>query len=415
METILGWIGIIIAYAVINFAWRFLIGSAHAAGRAATGKGNFKENLNANMFGMGKFEVRVRKDVFTNNNKTVDAYFVEAKGVFPLITTKSCSFMISVLDTTDEESQPVFSVLEEFREPRSVAFQTVTNVGSVGANQGYTGWTRIGGVLPDLLETPYKGERELMITIRLIDNNNPPLVHMGFHSDQNGILWMGAKKVKHNITYTGYKEEYENRVKGHSLIIKLGVYAAKSDNEFADEEGEIIKSWIQTTLGFYGEKVQGKIKGQLNQTLKETYMDQTDHEVSLVKTCQELNAIEIESLKYEAVELCYDVIVADKVIKEEEALLIKKISNLLNLDYDEIQKIKDKKIIKLESSPDSSQSLEDLLGITDDMTEGQVNSHLRKEFQKWNSRLNTLPEGEERENAQRMLDLIASVRNNRAA
>ncbi len=66
-------------------------------------------------------------------------------------------------------------------------------------------------------------------------------------------------------------------------------------------------------------------------------------------------------------------------------------------------------------SPDSSQSLEDLLGITDDMTEGQVNSHLRKEFQKWNSRLNTLPEGEERENAQRMLDLIASVRNNRAA
>ena len=40
--------------------------------------------------------------------------------------------------------------------------------------------------------------------------------------------------------------------------------------------------------------------------------------------------------------------------------------------------------------------------------------HLRKEFKKWNDRLNTASEGEERDNAQKMLDLIADARENMA-
>jgi len=37
-------------------------------------------------------------------------------------------------------------------------------------------------------------------------------------------------------------------------------------------------------------------------------------------------------------------------------------------------------------------------------------SHLREEFNKWNNRLNTLPEGVERDNAQQMLGLISDAR-----
>ena len=55
-------------------------------------------------------------------------------------------------------------------------------------------------------------------------------------------------------------------------------------------------------------------------------------------------------------------------------------------------------------------SLENILGIDTTWTQEEIKKHLRKEFQKWNNRINTLPEGTERDRAQSMLDNIAEAR-----
>ena len=44
------------------------------------------------------------------------------------------------------------------------------------------------------------------------------------------------------------------------------------------------------------------------------------------------------------------------------------------------------------------------------MSREKIKKYLAVEFAKWNNRLNTLVEGQERENAQKMLDLIAEGR-----
>jgi hypothetical protein len=54
--------------------------------------------------------------------------------------------------------------------------------------------------------------------------------------------------------------------------------------------------------------------------------------------------------------------------------------------------------------------VEELLNIDPRWDAGKIKAHLRTEFQKWNNRLTTLPEGDERESAQKMLDAISEAR-----
>ena len=101
---------------------------------------------------------------------------------------------------------------------------------------------------------------------------------------------------------------------------------------------------------------------------------------------------------------------ADGVADAEEMKVIRKVAEALELDFDEIEKIRDQKIIDLDTSVSQQASVEDLLGIEADWETERIKKHLRMEFQKWNNRLNTLSEGRERENAQWMLDSIAAAR-----
>ena len=66
--------------------------------------------------------------------------------------------------------------------------------------------------------------------------------------------------------------------------------------------------------------------------------------------------------------------------------------------------------LNLSAELTSEEGLESLVGIDSSWSDEQKRKHLRGEFQKWSNRLNTLPEGEERESAQSMLDNIAALR-----
>ena len=77
---------------------------------------------------------------------------------------------------------------------------------------------------------------------------------------------------------------------------------------------------------------------------------------------------------------------------------------------EEIEKMREKVTLSLSSSLTSEAGVESLVGIEEDWPVEEKKKHLRAEFQKWSNRLNTLPEGEERESAQEMLNTIAALR-----
>ena len=93
----------------------------------------------------------------------------------------------------------------------------------------------------------------------------------------------------------------------------------------------------------------------------------------------------------------------------EEADILKKISESLDIDPKTLEEIKDRKIISV-SGASQLEDCDQVLGIGSGWSQERIKKHLQSEFRKWNNRLSTLPEGEQRQGAQKMLDHIAEAR-----
>ena len=78
---------------------------------------------------------------------------------------------------------------------------------------------------------------------------------------------------------------------------------------------------------------------------------------------------------------------------------------------DEIEK-REGVTLNLSTSLTSEEGLESLVGIEDGWSDDQKKKHIRTEFQKWSNRLNSLPEGDERDAAQNMLDNLSVLKEN---
>ena len=89
--------------------------------------------------------------------------------------------------------------------------------------------------------------------------------------------------------------------------------------------------------------------------------------------------------------------------------VINEVAELLDIDSGELEKIRDKQIIKLNTNPEDIDTLS-LLGISSALSDDEILDQLKKEFIKWNGRLNSLSDGEEKDNAQQMLNLIGQAR-----
>ena len=125
---------------------------------------------------------------------------------------------------------------------------------------------------------------------------------------------------------------------------------------------------------------------------------------------ERLSIIGDKKTKYDAVELCLDVMAADGIADPAEMLMIRNVADSLGLDMHEIEKMREKVTLNLSAELTSEEGMESLVGIEVNWDKAQKTKHLRMEFQKWSNRLNSLSEGEEREAAQSMLNNIAILR-----
>ena len=101
---------------------------------------------------------------------------------------------------------------------------------------------------------------------------------------------------------------------------------------------------------------------------------------------------------------------ADGVIQKEEMNIIDKLSLSLDLDPDELSNIRDIRTKNIDTAGLNDVDIEKYLKIDTDQPKEEIRKQLNKEFSKWNSRLNSLNEGSERDNAQRIINLISEAR-----
>ena len=183
-----------------------------------------------------------------------------------------------------------------------------------------------------------------------------------------------------------------------------------ADGSLDDSEGDVLKNWIIREVSPFDESESQRLKKLFNDTLREGYAQAQSNQLALSPLVERLGDIGDRKTKYDAIALALDVMAADGVADPEEMLVIRNVAKSLDLDMDEIEKMREGVTLNLAANLTSDDGLESLVGIEENWTDDQKKKHLRSEFQKWSNRLNSLPEGDERDAAQNMLDNIASLR-----
>ena len=334
------------------------------------------------------------------------------RGRMPNTRAMEISFALSALDTTEglDKAKPIFSLLSVTQEPHSACYQMTGNLGPVGANSATTGWIRLGAISPNLIQPAFSGNREIRIFLRMFNSANPPLIHNGW-SDGSGEVIL-SKSIAFNYPFKekGYEEAFRDKEEAQALSLKIGVAVAMSDGSLDDREGATLKGWIQKEIAGYSEAQQKKLKDLFNAALKEGFADAQRGILSLSPLASRLSEIGDTKTKYDAIELCLNVMAADGIADPNEMSVIHTVARNLNLDMDEIEKMREKVTLDLNIKLTSEEGMESLVGIDPSWSDEKKRKHLRVEFQKWSNRLNTLAEGADRDTAQNMLDTIATLR-----
>ena len=386
----------------------WLLSALFAGAKSAVTGNSFKESYS----GLADWAMKLEDEVFKDkDNVSFKFKSIKVKGLIPITYTTNLSVIVSVLDITDENNKlPLISFIGDFKEPGSTVFRLQHDLGSFQSNTGFTKWVEMGRVIPMFLQPPYGGKRKLGVNFFLYNTDNPIEVHHGFLNKKIGLVAFKQFKMDHDFEIKGYMEKSEDIDQARALSVKIAMAVAMSDGTLADEEGETIKNWIKSTISTYSKERQKDLKNIYNTALKEAYkLSQNDKLIlsNLTTSLKEYNEVQIN---YDTIDLCYKVMAADGVADPEELRVIRKIGKSLGIDVSELDKMKDKSLMTLSNEATENSSIEEILGIEKSWGKEKIKLHLTTQFQKWNNRISVLNEGQERNNAQLMLNKIAEAR-----
>lgn len=404
MELIGGIIGVVIFWVGVQIVLNLIGHGMRAGGRAVKKAVTGKETY----FGPPQLK-------FVDDKHEETGWLIKKimfRGRLPNTRDMNISFAISAFDVSDGEGKyrPVLSVVEAAQEEATICYYLSDDFGRVGEGSAVTDWIQLGAIIPELIQPPYSGDREINIVVRMFNTNNPITIVAGSAIDDGEIILFETLPFNHHFTDKGYEEASKDREEAQSISLKIGVAVAMADGSLDDAEGEVLKSWIIKEIAAFSDSNQKRLKTTFNKALKEGFDQAKKGKLVLSDLVERLAEIGDKKSKYDAVELCLDVMAADGVADAEEMSVIRNVAKSLDLDMDEIEKMREKVTLNLSTELTSEEGMESLVGIESSWTDEQKRKHLRTEFQKWSNRLNSLPEGEERQSAQNMLDNIATLR-----
>ena len=323
--------------------------------------------------------------------------------------------LVGALYIYDEETKlpfiSNFDITNESEESR--VFRREVDLGSPNAGLYYPKFINITNYALEAIQPPYKGRRSAKIVVFFFDANKPVIFNKGaITQNQDNLLHTAEIKETLNYDEPGYMDEINNLYDCKPLMVDLAMQMAMSDGSLDKTEGIVIKNWIKQEIKMVSDSQKDDLKKSLNATLESSYkkISSKGNDDSIL---QEFNKKASRSSKYQLIEFCLDVLSADGVASEGELKKLEEMTKKMGLNYDEVQKMKDKTLIKIVSDSLSSgkpTSDESMVGLDKNLSNEDALKFIKKEYRKWNGRLNSLNSGNERDNAQRLLDTLARLR-----
>lgn len=374
-----------------------------AASKTVFEGGSFADNFS------NKLQFKVER-LPKEDDGSVDAFGIFLKGNPEVNTSSPVVLIFKLFDK--ETSLPILSTFEMSSEPDSRVFEHRVALGDMDGKY-WPNWAQVSGLVPDTLIGPHKGTRNLELRCFIWYSDYQPVFVNGFLPEGESFTGaLGAKnhEFSFNCSNPGYMETDNERLTIQKAGVKLAISIAMADGSIDQSEGNEIKKWIKGIVDSSIPSQAENIKEDLNQALEDGFKEIKNNSINLKKICGEITDIGSKVDKFDLIELCLDVMAADGEADKEELKQIEQISNLIGIDYKEISEMKDQRLIKLDPASSSLAGMEEKLDINPEWDKERINKHILSLYGKWNGRLNALPEGKARDNAQKMLDLIAEAR-----
>ncbi|MDG1143671.1 MAG: tellurite resistance TerB family protein [Burkholderiales bacterium] len=362
--------------------------------------------------GPSELQVKITDESALESGEKVAYKAIKMKGLVPtgLSGNQTMEVVCKLVDITGGNKDYVLALHGGCQEDASAVYEERVPLGVVAPSTGWADWTQIGLIVTNLVYPPHKGLREIKVACFLgytgkIEFNAGSLLQ----SSKAHITGAVETSFTHYFS-EGYKDRKESAEKANSLVIRLAMNVAMADGSLADAEGKAIKAWIERAISPYSADETERLKKIYNESLKSSYKELFATGSNVDQVVRDFKKIADKKSKYDAMTLCYAVMSADGEADPAELKLLNNISHALDLNPEEINKIRDKELTNTLGVLNTDGSLDSILGISEDWSKEKVKSHLTSEFQKWNNRLMTLPEGQSRDNAQEMLDKISETR-----
>lgn len=344
---------------------------------------------------LNHFEITLKTDIKNIENKETSVIYIKGKGSLPLSGEDSSevTFVSTVWDITKQQKMPILCFIPEFQ--MKGMYFVKRSFPIPYENPIIKDWVDLGVIIPEVCIFPRSKNRHLE-------------VHLSILNQSGQIIKTYSSTTQFYNAQKGYEEITENKIKLFKITIQILMQISMADGKLDNTEGHFLSEKVEEFLNNYEDEEKVALKRELNALLKNSYVEASSKKIDLHSLLLFFNQNATQADKYELIKNCIDIMNVDKEVDEKELKIIDGISDFLKLDYKKINELKDIHILK--GSDISCSSPESVLGIKLSWSHTDIQSHLKKEFIKWNSRMQNCSKESERNHIQYMLDLISEMR-----
>ncbi|MHC4071331.1 MAG: TerB family tellurite resistance protein [Planctomycetota bacterium] len=345
---------------------------------------------------------RVKLTTVTENNFRLDAFGVEICGTIhaPDDTSKTI-LRVSILDITDgpSEPKPVHAGYKNGVPPTGSEVSEFSHEADLGKLPQkvttLTDWTSVAQLPVDRQVYPRRGERNVQFNISILSANG-----------DEALAYSKCTFAFENRA-NGYLDLQDNAERTNVLTVALAFTVSAANDKLYECEIEMIKNWARENIlddsGPDPDQAQQELDEAMNSTVE---FFKKGNKIDMYGLCEEIVEIAPLANRLDILDLCLRVAQASGTVSVEEISILKGMSSWLEIDSGRFRTMMEKALpVDMHEVLD----LEEVLGITEDMSKEKTRRHLNKEYSKWNYRV-TNADPNIQNQADEMLKLIAGAR-----
>ena len=295
-------------------------------------KNSKKNEGSVNNDALSPFKISVQKTNEVFQGTSIEIFSIKGIGKISVpFDNYPVIFITTLFDITDGTKKPIISTVKEFSIQESMVFAHKSDLVNIPYREtSFKEWVPILKVPTEILMFPQKGSLTLSFEVIV-----------------TGIAEVA--KVTQRFSYynskPGYNEIVDDLKKAEEVTVKVAINMCGSDGDFDDKEIKIISDWINKKSknidGKEDSSKRDRLRNIQTQYIKKVRENGAEDLDSLSK---DINAVSNNAYKFEIIELLIDIASADGVYRKEEQDLIIDLSKKININFDRVRSMIDKKI-----------------------------------------------------------------------